>query len=126
MKVPKSIMSEHDIQVAYVQWFRARYPKYILQAIPNGGHRHFLTGVKLKKEGVLAGSPDLEIKLPEGKVIHVEMKTEKGRLSKTQEELIKGLHFLGHKILVCYGLDDAIKQTEEAIKEVVDNASHNR
>ena len=111
-------MTEHQIQVAFVQWFRAKYPKYILQAIANGGHRHLLTAVKLKKEGVLAGSPDLEIKLPQGKTIHIEMKTEKGRLSKIQEELITNLHFLGHKVLVCYGLNDAIKKTEKAIKEI--------
>lgn len=57
----KATSSEHDLQVACVEWFRAAYPKQarLLFAIPNGGSRSKASGAKLKAEGMLRGVPDL-------------------------------------------------------------------
>lgn len=50
-------MSEHDQQVAVVEWYDLNgIPVF---AIPNGGIRHKRTAAMLKAEGVKAGVPDL-------------------------------------------------------------------
>jgi hypothetical protein len=58
--------SESDLQSLCVKWFRIQYPnyKYRLFAIPNGGLRNIRTAVRLKREGVLAGVPDLFLAVP--------------------------------------------------------------
>lgn len=50
---------ESELQSACVTWFRYRYPREVLFAIPNGGHRNKITAKILKGEGVLAGVADL-------------------------------------------------------------------
>ena len=44
--------TEHEIQVNCVNYFRLRYPKGLIYAIPNGGHRNVIVASKLKAEGV--------------------------------------------------------------------------
>jgi len=58
---------EHYIQSTFVQWFRLNHKRHIVYAVPNGDKRSMLTAVRLKKEGVLAGVPDLHILLDNGK-----------------------------------------------------------
>lgn len=48
--------------------------------------------------------PDQVVKLPSGRVIFVELKTDKGRLSKLQEAQIKKLRDLGQQVEVVRGL----------------------
>lgn len=52
---------EHDLQVAYVAWFRAQYPEdaAMLFAVPNGGSRNAIEAKRLKDEGATAGVSDL-------------------------------------------------------------------
>lgn len=52
---------EHDLQVAYVAWFRAEYPEdaAMLFAVPNGGSRNAIEAKRLKDEGATAGVSDL-------------------------------------------------------------------
>ena len=52
---------EHILQVNCVNYFRLRYPKGLIYAIPNGGQRNVIVASKLKSEGVLSGVPDLHI-----------------------------------------------------------------
>lgn len=58
-------MSEHDEQVAVVQWFRLQYPQYRLIAIPNGqwiageGKRKHALINKYRAEGLTPGVSDL-------------------------------------------------------------------
>jgi len=51
--------TESSLQAECVKWFRYRYPREILFAIPNGGKRNAITGAIMKREGVLAGVADL-------------------------------------------------------------------
>ena len=53
--------TEHEIQVNCVNYFRLRYPKGLIFAIPNGGQRNVIVASKLKAEVVLSGVPDLHI-----------------------------------------------------------------
>jgi hypothetical protein len=91
--------------------FRRKFPGVLIFAIPNGGGRSKAQGAKLKAEGVVPGVPDLFV--PEW-ALFVEMKTAKnGRLSKPQKEIIPQLEKCGYRVIIGYGVDDAIKQLKE-------------
>ena len=107
---------EHTIQVNFVKWFRIKYKKYFIFAIPNGGKRGMLEAVRLKKEGVVAGIPDIQVSINNGNSIFIELKTRTGKLSVKQKETISLMESLGHNIIVCYGFDDAVKKTTKAIE----------
>jgi hypothetical protein len=100
-KVP----SEHQEQAGFVQWFRAKWPRVLIFAIPNGGKRNISTARNLKLEGVVPGVPDLFIPAWS---IWIEMKRQKGgRLSPDQEDVIAYLEASGHRVIVGYGATDA-------------------
>lgn len=103
--------SEHDIQSACVNWFRYQYPKYLIYAIPNGGERNAIVAAKLKKEGVLAGVPDLHIPIARKGFhgLYIEMKAGKNKPTDNQLTIMDKLRNEGYKCEVCYNLDDFIK-----------------
>ena len=91
-KLPKRKGSpEHQLQVSCVKWFRTQYPQLamLLLSIPNGAK--LSNGAKawkrLEAEGAVAGAPDLLLLVPSGDYgyLCLEMKTPKGRQSKTQK-----------------------------------------
>lgn len=101
----KSLPSEHNEQAGFVQWFRAKWPRVVIFAIPNGGKRNIMTAKKLQREGVTPGIPDLYIP---AWGIWIEMKRQKGsRLSDDQKNMIKYLDEIGHTVIVGYGAMDA-------------------
>jgi hypothetical protein len=59
----KQIVPEHELQAELMRWakrYEDNYPElWLLHAIPNGGKRNVKDAVKLKREGVKAGVPDL-------------------------------------------------------------------
>ncbi len=71
----KTYPSEHDEQVGFVNWFRAKFAGVLIFAVPNGGKRSISAGKKFKAEGVVAGVPDLFV--PEWN-LWVEMKRASG------------------------------------------------
>jgi hypothetical protein len=106
-------ITEHQHQVSLFQWAelsKRKYPelKYMF-AVPNGGLRDPVTAVKLRQEGVKAGVPD--IMLPVARQgyhgLFIEMKNEKGRLSKAQERYLPFLNQNGYLAIVCYGWNEA-------------------
>lgn len=100
-----SLPSEHAEQVGFVRWFRTKWPRVLIFAIPNGGKRNITTAKLLVKEGVVAGVPDLFIP---AWGIWVEMKRQKGgRLSPDQEGMIAYLESIGHRVVVGFGALDA-------------------
>ena len=104
----KTYPSEHDEQVGFVNWFRAKFAGVLIFAVPNGGKRSISAGKKFKAEGVVAGVPDLFI--PEWN-LWVEMKRESGgRLSPDQKEMIAYLERIGHCVIVGKGAADASKK----------------
>ena len=101
--------TEHQEQVAVVQWFRLAYPKLIIFSIPNGGVRNIGTAVKLKSEGVLAGVADLFLMQPN---IHhhgmfIEMKAAKGKVSEQQKYFLEQAKAKGYAACVCYSFEEA-------------------
>ena len=105
-------MSEHDEQCALFQLlalYESRYPiLHWVHAIPNGGKRHVATAVKMKKEGVKRGIPDIFIPYPvdEWAGCYIEMKFGDGRLTKEQKEFIATFEHT-YKICVCYSAEEA-------------------
>lgn len=105
MPLTPSLPSEHAEQVGFVRWFRTKWPRVVIFAIPNGGKRNITTAKLLVKEGVVAGIPDLFIP---AWGIWVEMKRQKGgRLSPDQEGMIAYLESIGHRVVVGFGALDA-------------------
>src|SRR6266404_5945156 len=109
-------MSEHDHQVAVIQWAGLSVRKYpelaMLFAVPNGGLRDKATAGKLKAEGVKSGVPDLCLPVARG-VFHgcfIEMKKPGvKRGSKDQGVWIGSLTSQGYFARVVSGVDEAIE-----------------
>ena len=109
---------EHQIQKAYFEilaWNEKDFPylKYIF-AIPNGGHRHISVAKKMKAEGVKRGIVDLIIPIiTEGKHgMFIEVKTEKGVMSKEQKEYRDFLITGGYDYALCRSCDELVRETE--------------
>jgi hypothetical protein len=85
----------------------------LIFAIPNGGSRDAREGANLKVSGVLAGMPDIQIALPDRKVIWVEMKVKGGRVSDNQRDVHNHLSALGHMVVVAYSAEEALNKLRE-------------
>lgn len=75
---------ETAVQRALLDWFAVACPNALVFACPNGERRDAKTGAKLKRQGVLAGAPDL-IMVHRGIVAFIEVKRADGRLSPAQK-----------------------------------------
>lgn len=105
--------TEHQIQCAVVDFCALKgIPIF---AIPNGGDRHVAVAVKLKKEGVKSGVPDLFIPIIRGKVggMFIEMKRKGGKLSDVQKFWLNQLEEEGYRVKVAFSVDEAIKAIED-------------
>ena len=110
-KVTKKIAqvaSEDAEQVAVVNWLRAKGA--LVFHIPNGMKSGPVTGARFKRLGVLAGVPDLCFVLHSGRVVWIEMKKIKGKVSKEQIAVHEQMINLGHIVVIGYGAKDAIKK----------------
>lgn len=91
-----------------------------------------LNGVKLSKnqagraktQGMLSGVPDLFLPVPKNGFhgLYIEMKSEKGRVSVSQNRFLSVTNELGYQSIVCYSSEDAIEKINEYLK----NANHVR
>ena len=114
-------------QEALIQWANITYlPKrdYIkpgekigdfLYAIPNGGKRSKMEGIKLKRQGVKAGVSDLHLPVPMNGChgLWIEMKKPKvkgesqPKVSESQQKWLDDMTFKGSEAHVCYGWEHA-------------------
>lgn len=78
-------MSEAAIQASIVQFLRYALPDGYRVECNLANPRSAIDGAKLKKMGLQAGRPDIEIIGPGGSVACIEIKTPKGRLSPAQK-----------------------------------------
>ena len=101
--------TEHEIQVNCVNYFRLRYPKGLIYAIPNGGQRNVIVAAKLKAEGVLSGVPDLHIPMAKNGFhgLYIELKNGKvGKVSENQKTIMQKLQSEGYRCEVCRSFDE--------------------
>lgn len=111
----KAAPTEHHLQVQCVRWFRLKYKKALIYAIPNGVFTTKTSAGKLVSEGVKHGIPDLHIPIPMNgySSLYIEMKNGKaGRLSDYQKEMSQQLESYGNKVVICRTLDDFIKEVD--------------
>lgn len=106
-------MSEHLEQAALFHWAeiaKINNPEIeLMYAIPNGGVRHIGTAIKLKKEGVKAGVPDICLPIARGGFhsLYIEMKYGKNKANKQQLLWMEKLKAQGHQCEVCIGWVEA-------------------
>lgn len=105
------IPSEAEEQRRLVQLLRRE--GVLVFSVPNGGKRMKREAYDLKRQGLLAGMPDLVLPGPDARwrCLAIEMKRQKGgRLSEEQQACHRLLKVCGWQILVCKGCDDALAQ----------------
>jgi hypothetical protein len=106
-------MNEDAIQQHVVHLMRAHgRPEVCYFAVANGEARSLATGAKLKRQGVIAGAPDL-VFLVDGNFYGVELKTDKGKLSEAQSAFGDWIRGAGGTYRVVYGMDDAARYLKQ-------------
>ena len=113
-------MTEHQEQVAVIQWFRLQYKKYsgYLFAIPNGAHLagdSRMRAIKMnnmKAEGFTNGVSDLFLMIPtfHHHGLFIEMKAKGGKVSDSQKEFMSNASGMNYATVVCYGFEEAKKE----------------
>lgn len=95
----KPVQKEADLQTQCVNFFKQKYPKYIIHHSANGGKRNVREAVKFKKMGLLAGFPDIIIIIPDC-IFFVELKADsKCKATTNQIEVMQKITHLGFR---CY------------------------
>lgn len=101
---------EAQIQISFFEWLNY-YPKFRAStfAIPNGGSRHVLEALSLKRQGLTAGVPDVLMAIPSKNACgaFIEFKAGKNKLTKQQQAMIEILKANGYACFVCHNLNDA-------------------
>lgn len=107
--------TEAGEQIAFIQW--ARNNGILALHIPNGEYRDKRTASRLKLMGVVAGVPDVFVP-----ALHafIEFKSEKGRLSAAQREMISTLEQAGYQVALCRSAQEAVDFVK-ALMEKIEN-----
>lgn len=114
------VPTEDQEQITVMSWAHrvkfkdGRLSDYLFH-IPNGGSRNIIEATKLKKMGVKAGVPDLQLIVPNGQVhgLWIELKAQKGKLQPSQKIMIQRLEAQGYMCKVCFGADEAISEIKK-------------
>lgn len=122
----RSKATEHQIQSALFKWLATVHPNVVAYAIPNAARRSMAQAAYLKAEGLRAGMPDVVVATARGGFhgLYLELKTDSGKLSDHQREMLSRLADEHYACAVAYGLDDAIflitKYLEEKWYELIE------
>lgn len=99
--LPKEVQEQSE----FVKWFRFQHKGVLIYATPNGGKRSRWEAMNAKREGMVAGIPDLFI--PAWR-LYIEFKRrEGGVVSKSQKDQIEYLRSVGYTVEVCKGFEHA-------------------
>lgn len=118
IKTPKELndtkLSEHWLQVRLFYTIEIQYPSEyeFVFAIPNGGYRTPRAASLMKYEGQKKGTPDVFIPIPKG-IYHgmfLEVKTEKGTVSKEQKGKMERYQQMGYYVVAAKGFDACMEQ----------------
>jgi hypothetical protein len=103
-------LTERQIQIRCVSWFRARYPEAskVFFSVPNGGARNAWTAKNLRDEGALSGAPDLVLLVPRHGYasLCIEMKKAGGRQSDSQKAFQEAAKAFKNRYVVCYSFEE--------------------
>ena len=107
--------TERTIQRCIVDTLRVRYPTALVHHSPNQAN-DFKRVNAMRADGTLPGWPDLTVLLPNGRSIHLEVKSQYGRLSANQRGIIENMERLGHRVVVVKSVRAAMDAVDEAAK----------
>lgn len=122
VKMLENPQTEAQHQINLMRWTlinRNVYPELaLLHHIPNGGSRDYIEAKRLKEQGLKAGVPDLCLPVPRGIYhgLYLELKTDKGKLSDSQEWWLERLRQQGYYAIVCHGWHSAVQVVESYLK----------
>ena len=106
----EDLLQEQVAQYLRLQY--GRFPHIQFFAVPNGGKRNTFEALRLKKQGVLSGVPDILI-FWDGGYGALELKIGKNGLSKTQVIFRNDWVGRGDKYAVCKSLEAVIDTLKE-------------
>ena len=104
----ETMLTEAQEQILFVTWLQKQ--GFRVSGSANGGSRHLLEAIKLKRMGVASGFPDIEVPLPSGQYhgFYLEMKRKRGsKLSPNQIDWLNYLRDKSYYAEVAYGFDEA-------------------
>jgi len=105
-KLPKA--SETQIHISVAQHLRYRARKGVVWFHPaNGEKRDKGAAARLKAMGVTPGIPDLVL-IADGRTYGLEIKTDRGRVSRDQQDMLAAFNAAGAFTAVAYGIDSAL------------------
>ncbi len=112
-------MSESTLQITIISMLRTLYSDYVINlslngiSIPTDIKTKTLIINQMKKEGMEKGMPDLLLYLPNGKVLNMELKTDKGKQSPDQVDVQNRLTKLGHNYYIIRTVYEAFNAIAE-------------
>lgn len=104
--------AEDNLQAECVKWYNNEFcttfskPRGLIFAVPNGGSRNIVEAIKMRDTGTLSGVSDLIVIMPNGRLLFVEMKIEKGEQSKEQIDFEIRVKQLGYEYVLIYSLEE--------------------
>ena len=120
-RAKKPLSGEAGVQFLIIQHLKIMYPNALYCASAGGMFTSMKQAIKMKATGYVKGFPDLQICEPNGKYfgLFIEVKTEKGVVSKEQKEWIKQLNKRGYYATYVKGFDEAIKVIDDYFKGTI-------
>lgn len=112
-------MTEQALQMTLVSMLKQLYPDYVLNLSLSGislngsAKENAQTMYSMIQQGFERGMPDLLLYLPNGKVLNMELKTDKGKQSPDQVDVQNRLTKLGHNYYVIRTVYEAFKAISE-------------
>ena len=103
---------EYKIQAALIVYLDLRYPRMLRIVAPGAGMAmNRGNAMKMKRMGYQKGTPDIVILEPSNGYhgLLIELKSEKGRLSKEQAEYLAKAKAKGYRCAVCFSYKEAVK-----------------
>ena len=94
-------IDEFTIQKTFVEWARKQEFILLCFAVPNGFQSNRHNAIMMKREGLLAGVPDVFCLLNNGKWAIIEFKTETGVVGPHQKAVIEKLQEGKQNVKVC-------------------------
>lgn len=94
---------EYYVQALSVNWFRQKYPDYIIFSVPNEAtwrSKNYFSNL-----GTLGGVSDTIVVLP-NQPLFIEFKAIKGRQTSDQKDFQKKVESLGYKYYICRSTDE--------------------
>lgn len=111
-KVPRK-KEEANLQTQLVEALRLSLPKdAVIFSIPNGGSRDIREAANLKRQGLLAGCPDLCI-IFQGKAFGLELKAQNGSLTDSQKITFPLLRQAGMRVEVARSYSEALDMVRD-------------